>query len=159
VFFFMLARRAPRAPAFGAVDLVPLAGLIAASILVVIWVRAEDVTLRPCRLGNEAACETIAGELIETAERSPIAAPIPWEDRAAGVLDQRACPGSEPAPCAVQLYAVGSVAVRAGRADAAKDAFMRACETDRGWCARAAQEKLVHWTDEERERLGRRAGG
>jgi len=51
--------------------------------------------------------------------------------------------------------AVGTVAVRAGRFDAAKQAFLRACEMDRGWCARAVQEKSLPWAPAERERLER----
>ena len=61
------------------------------------------------------------------------------------MLVRRDCRGAEP-PCGVQLYAIGSVAVRAGRQEAAKDAFLRACDVDPGWCARAAQEAGLSWT-------------
>jgi hypothetical protein len=56
--------------------------------------------------------------------------------------------------CGLQRYAAGTVDARAGRLDRAKEAFLWACETDRSWCARAAQVPLP-WTFDERERLGR----
>jgi hypothetical protein len=40
--------------------------------------------------------------------------------------------------------------------DVARDAFLRACDDDRSWCARAAQHQMLPWTAVERERLERR---
>lgn len=154
VFLFLLVRRAPRASEFGAFDLLPLAGLALAMTLAIVWlIGGDDARLRPCRLGNDAACETVATKLLESAERAPSAPPTGWEERAAKVLTERGCRGPESGPCAVRLYALGSVAGRAGRFDAAKDAFLRACDMQPSWCARAAQEKALEWTPAERERL------
>ncbi len=109
-------------------------------------------------LGNDLACQQIATRLIESAERSPSAPPTAWEARAALVLDTELCPAaSEPGPCGARRYAVGTVALRAGRLDAAKAAFRQACDFERGWCARAAQEQAVPWTPDELQRLERRA--
>jgi hypothetical protein len=154
---FMLIRRAPRRASFGPIDVVPVVGLAAALALGVIWLVEDDVRLRPCRLGNEQSCATIATRLLEAAERAPATPPTPWEERAARALDSELCPGSESGPCGVRRYAVGSVALRAGRLQAAKEAFRQACDFDRSWCARAAQEKGVPWTPAEHERLERRA--
>src|SRR5262245_22546341 len=67
---FLLMRRAPRRASFGPVDIVPIAGLAGALTLGVIWLVGDDAALRPCRLGNELACQQIATRLIEAAERS-----------------------------------------------------------------------------------------
>src|SRR2546428_757495 len=104
--------------------------------------------------GAPAACDIIATRLLESAERTPTAPPTRWEEDAARVLE-RYCRGPEPGPCAVHRYAVGSVALRAGRIDAARQAFLRACDEDSSWCARAAQETALSWTPEERTRLER----
>jgi hypothetical protein len=155
---FLLARRAPRRASFGPIDIVPIAGLPAALALGTIWLLGNEGELRPCRLGNDLACREIATRLIESAERSPSTPPTAWERRAALVLDAELCPmASEPGPCGVRRYAVGAVALRAGRLDAAKAAFRQACDFDRSWCARAAQETAVPWTTEELLRLRRRA--
>jgi hypothetical protein len=153
---FMLVRRAPRRSTFGPIDIVPVAGLTAALTLGVIWL-VGDTRLRPCRLGNEQSCAAIATRLLEAAERAPAAPPTPWEERAARVLDLELCPGSESWPCGARRYAVGSVALRTGRLEAARQAFIQACDFDRSWCARAAQEKAVPWTPAEQARLERRA--
>ncbi|HZF04057.1 MAG TPA: hypothetical protein VE932_06975, partial [Patescibacteria group bacterium] len=114
--------------------------------------------LRPCRLGNDLACQQIATRLLESAERAPSSPPTAWDERAARALDAELCPvASEPGPCGARRYAVGAVALRAGRLEAAKQAFGQACDFDRSWCARAAQEKAVLWTPEEQQRLERRA--
>src|SRR5882724_11274541 len=155
---FMLVRRAPRRSSFGPIDVVPVAGLAAALTLGVIWLVGDDTQLRPCRLGNDLSCQQIATRLLESTERAPSATPTPWEERAARVLDAELCPSSsEPGPCGARRYAVGAVALRAGRLDAAKQAFRQACDFDRGWCARAAQERAAEWTPAEQERLERRA--
>jgi hypothetical protein len=153
----LLLRRVPRRPSFGPVDLVPIAGLAATLVLSVVWLVGGDTQLRPCRLGNEPACVKIAIRLIESAERAPSAPPTRWEERAARLLDADLCPGVEPVACGVRRYAVGSVALRAGRLDAAKLAFRQACDFDRTWCARAAQEQAAEWTPAELARLERRA--
>jgi hypothetical protein len=153
---FMLVRRAPRRASFGPIDIVPVAGLAAALTLGVVWL-VGDTRLRPCRLGNEQSCAAIATRLLEAAERAPAAPPTAWEERAARVLDAELCPGSESWPCGARRYAVGSVALRAGRLEAARQAFIQACDFDRSWCARAAQEKTVPWTPAEQARLERRA--
>ena len=154
IIFFMFARRAPLAATFGAIDVVPLAGLVVAIALAVVWfVGSDENRLRPCSLGNDSACDVIATRLIESAERAPAAAPTPWEQRAARILDARECSSPERWPCAKRLYATGSVAARAGRFDAAKERFLRACGMERGWCARAAQETSLPWTPTERQRL------
>jgi hypothetical protein len=155
VVLFLLVRRTPRAKKFRAIDLVPLTGVAAAVMLAVLWVAGDDPRLRPCRLGSDPACEIIATRLLESAERKPGASPTRWEERAARVLEARACSGSEPGPCALWSYAAGSVAARAGRIDDARRALLRACELDRSWCARAAQERGVAWTPEESARLER----
>jgi len=154
---FMLVRRAPRRAGFGPIDIVPLVGLAAALTLGMIWLLGEDTQLRPCRHGNEQACEKIAIRLLEAAERAPGTPPTPWEERAARVLDLEICPGSDHGPCGARRYAVGSVALRAGRVEFAKQAFRQACDFERAWCARAVQETSVPWTPAERERLERRA--
>ena len=153
---FLLVRRAPRASRFGAIDLVPLAGLAASLTLGAIWFFGDDARLRPCRLGNDLACEKIVTQLLESAERAATALPTLWEERAARALDERRCRRPEPGPCGARSYAVGTVALRAGRLEAAKQAFLRACDFDPGWCARAAQEKSLPWTPAEREQLTRR---
>jgi len=154
---FMLVRRAPRQSSFGPIDIVPVAGLAAALTLGMIWLLGADRELRPCRRGNEQACERIATRLLEAAERAPATPPTAWEERAALVLDLEICPGSDQGPCGARRYAVGSVALRAGRVESAKQAFRQACDFERAWCARAAQEKAVPWTPAEQERLERRA--
>ena len=154
---FLLVRRAPRRPSFGPIDIVPITGLAAALTLTVIRLVGDDTRFRPCQLGDERACEKIATRLLEAAERAPASPPTRWEERAARVLDADLCPGSEPGLCGARRYAVGTVGLRAGRLEAAKQAFRQACDFDRGWCARAAQEKAVPWTPAEQERLERRA--
>jgi len=155
---FLLVRRARSRARFGPIDVVPIAGLAAALTLGVIWLLGSDTELRPCRLGNDLACQQIATRLLESAERAPTAPPTAWEERAARVLDAELCPmASEPGPCGLRRYAVGSVALRAGRRDAAKLAFRQACDFDRSWCARAAQEQAAEWTPAEQARLERRA--
>jgi hypothetical protein len=137
---FLLLRRVPPVPAWGAWDVVPLGGLAAALVLGALWLAGGDARLRPCRLGNAAACETLAVRLLESAERAPGAPPARWEEDAARVLETHGCAGPEPGPCALARYAAGSVALRAGRVDAARQAFGRACADDRTWCARAARD-------------------
>ena len=155
---FLLVRRAPRRASFGPIDIVPIAGLAAALTLGMIWLLGNEADLRPCRLGNDLACQQIATRLIESAERSPSTRPTAWETRAALVLDAELCPmASEPGPCGARRYAVGAVALRAGRLDAAKAAFRQACDFERSWCARAAQETAVPWMTDELQRLERRA--
>ena len=149
---FLLLRRARSAPAFGAIDLVPLGGLAAALVLGILWLVADDARLRPCRNGNDDACGVVAIALLESAERAPAAPPTPREENAARVLAEHRCQASDRGLCGLQRYAVGTVHVRAGRLDAAKQAFLWACDADPSWCARAAQEPLA-WTPAERTRL------
>ncbi|HEV8585897.1 MAG TPA: hypothetical protein VGT02_13090 [Methylomirabilota bacterium] len=132
---FLFVRRVPRVPAFGAIDAVPLAGVAAALVLGVLWLAGEDPRLRPCRLGNASACQTLAVQLVEAGERAPGAPPARWEEDAARVLEAQGC-GPEPGPCALQRYALGNVALRAGRVEAARREFAVACAEDRTWCAR-----------------------
>jgi hypothetical protein len=155
VLLFLLLRRVRSAPAFGAIDLLPLGGLAAALVLGIVWLVADDARLRPCRNGNDEACGVVAIALLESAERAPAARPTRGEARAARVLAEHQCRVADRGPCALQRYAVGTVEARAGRFDAAKEAFLWACDVDRGWCARAAQEPSVAWTLAERERLER----
>jgi hypothetical protein len=152
VVLFLLLRRAPSAPTFGARDVVPLGGLVAALGLGVTWLVADDARLRPCRNGNEEACGALAVALLESAERVPFARPTKEEERAAQVLAGHRCRADDRGLCGRQRYAVGTVDARAGRLDAAKEAFLWACDADRSWCARAAQEQLA-WTPDERKRL------
>jgi len=119
----------------------------------VVWLVGDDARLRPCRLGDDTACDVVATRLLEAAERAPGTPPTAWEDEAARVLDLHGCRGFQPGPCAVHRYASGIVALRAGRFDAARDALLRACDEDRSWCARAAQERSMPWTPADRERL------
>lgn len=77
---------------------------------------------------------------------------MPEEERAARVFSEHGCRAEDRARCGRQRYAVGTVEARARRFDAAKEAFMWACEADRTWCARAAQEP-VDWTPAERRRI------
>jgi len=155
---FLLVRRAPRNASFGPIDIVPIAGLAAALTLGTIWLLGNEKELRPCRLGNDLACQQIATRLLESAERAPSTPPTAWEERAALVLDAELCPtAAEPGPCGLRRYAVGAVALRAGRVEAAKVAFRQACDFERSWCARAAQETGVPWTTDELRRLERRA--
>jgi hypothetical protein len=149
--FFMLVRHVPYGPVFRGIDLLSFAGVAVTLTLGVVWLVGDDARLRPCRLGDDTACDVVATRLLESAERAPGTPPTPWEDEAARVLDLHGCRG--PGPCAVHRYASGSVALRAGRFDAARDAFLRACDEDRSWCARAAQERSMPWTPADRERL------
>jgi len=143
-----LARRVRAASAYGALDLLPLAGLAAALGVGV-----------PCRNGRAAACVAVAARIIEAAEHIPTGPPTPWQERAVTVLDTHDCRGVEPPACAVHVYAIGTVAARAGRYDRARPLFLRACDLDRNWCARAAQDGSIPWTPAERQRLTRRGGG
>jgi hypothetical protein len=155
VALFLLIRRIRPAPRVSLLDVLPLAGVAAAVALGLLWLAGDDARVRPCRLGNDAACDIIATRLIESAERAPSARPTAWEEQAARVLDEHGCRGREPGPCAFHRYASGTVALRAGRLDAARQAFLRACDEDRSWCARAAQERSLPWTPDERARLER----
>jgi len=134
-------------------DALPLAGVAAAVALSVLWFVGDDARLRACRTGSAAACDVLATRLLEAAERAPAAPPTRWEQEAARVLDAHACGSREPSPCAIQFYALGTVALRAGRFEAAREAFLRACEEDRSWCARAGRERALPWTPQERARL------
>ena len=155
---FLLVRRVRGRASFGPIDIVPIAGLAAALVLGTAWLLGSDAELRPCRLGNDLACQQVATRLLESSERSPSTPPTAWEERAARVLDAELCPtASEPGPCGARRYAVGAVALRGGRGDAAKQAFRQACDFHPTWCARAAQETGVLWTPEEQQRLQRRA--
>lgn len=152
VLLFLLLRRARTALAFGAIDLVPLGGLAAALVLGIVWLVAGDARLRPCRNGNDEACGVVAIALLESAERVPAAPPTPREENAARVLAEHRCRVADRGLCGLQRYAVGTVHARAGRLDTAKEAFLWACDAERSWCARAAQEPLP-WTPAERKRL------
>ena len=156
VALFLLVRRVKPLKKFGVVDVLPLTGLAVALMAGVLWFVGDDARLRPCRVGNDAACEVIATRLLEASERAPAAPPTRAEEAAARTLDTPSCDGLEPAACALRRYAVGTVWLRAGRHAAAREAFLRACEEDRSWCARAAQEKTLVWTAEERARLVQR---
>jgi hypothetical protein len=151
---FLLLRRTRSAPAFGAIDLVPLGGLAAALGLGIMWFVADDARLRPCQNGSDEACTAIATALLEAAERAPAAGPTPREERAARVLAAHRCRTVDRGVCGLHRYAVGTVEARAGRADAAKAAFLWACESERSWCARAAGEALA-WTPGELARLAK----
>jgi hypothetical protein len=152
VVLFLLLRRTRSAPAFGAIDLLPVGGLAAALVLGIVWLVADDARLRPCRNGSDEACGVVAVALLESAERAPSAPPTSAEERAARVLASHHCRTTDRALCGLQKYAAGTVNARAGRLDAAKEAFLWACAADRSWCARAAQESL-DWTPAERKRL------
>jgi hypothetical protein len=149
-----LLRRARSATGFGGVDLVPAAGLAAALVLGVVWLVGDDARLRPCRQGNDEACGALAATLLAASGRVPPTPPTRAEERAARVLHGHYCRTVEAGPCAMQRFAVGTVEARAGRLDTAKAAFMKACELERTWCLRAAQE-TVGWTPLERARLER----
>jgi hypothetical protein len=151
---YMFARRLRPLRRLKIIDVLPLAAAGAALALGIVWLVGDDSRLRPCRLGNDGACDVVAGRLLGAAERTPVTPPTRWEEAAARVLDVQMCRG-EPGPCAVRRYAVGTVALRAGRLDAARESFLRACEDDSVWCARAAQEKALPWTPEQRARLER----
>ena len=152
VVLFILLRRARSPSAFGSIDLLPLGGLAAALVLAIVWLVADDARLRPCRNGSDQACGVIATALLESAERAPSAPPTSEEERAARVLAEHRCRADDRSFCGLQRYAVGTVNARAGRFDAAKEAFLWACEADGSWCARAAQERLA-WTPAELKRL------
>ena len=153
---FLLIQRVDPAKPFTLrlADALPVAGVAVAVGLGVLWLVADDARLRPCRQGTDAACDEIATRLIEVAQRTPDRPPTRSEESAARVLEAHAC--RRDGRCALRRYALGTVALRAGRVDAARDAFMRACEEDRAWCARAAQAPALTWTPEDRARLERR---
>ena len=155
VVLFLLLRRVHAEAAFGAIDYVPLGGLAAALVLGLVWLAADDARLRPCRNGSDEACSAVAIALIEASERASSGPPTRAEERAARALAEHHCRSVARGPCGLQRYAAGIVDARAGRFDAAKEAFLWACETDRSWCARAA-EVAVPWTVDERKRLGDR---
>src|SRR5215510_7695087 len=152
VLLLLLLRRVRAEADFGPIDYVPLAGLAAALVLGLVWLVADDARLRPCRNGNDQACGVIATALLESAERAPSGPPTPAEERAARVLAEHRCRADDRRFCGLQRYAAGTVDARAGRFDMAKEAFVWACESDRSWCARAAQERLA-WTPAELKRL------
>jgi hypothetical protein len=152
VVLLLLVRRARSAPAVGAIDLLPVGGLAAALVLGLVWLVADDARLRPCRNGSDEACGVVAIALLESAERAPSAPPTRAEERAARMLAEHHCRTTDRALCGLQRYAAGTVNARAARFDAAKEAFLWACDADRSWCARAAQEPLA-WTPVERQRL------
>ena len=149
-----LLRRTRPAAGFSGVDLVPAAGLVAAFVLGIVWLVGDDARLRPCRQGNDEACAALAATLLAASERAPATPPTRAEERAARALHDHYCRSVEAGPCALQRFALGTVEARAGRLDSAKEAFMKACELDRSWCARAAH-VMVGWTPLERARLGR----
>jgi hypothetical protein len=153
VLLLLALRRVRSAPAFGALDGVPVGGVAAALAFGIVWVAGDDARLRPCRNGNDHACGTVAVALLESAERAPSAPPTRDEERAARVLTAHRCRADDRSLCGLQRYAAGTVDVRARRLDAAKEAFLWACDADRSWCARAAQEPVA-WTAPERKRLG-----
>ena len=132
-------------------DALPVAGVAVAVGVGVLWLVAHDARLRPCRQGNDVACDEVATRLIELAERAPGRPPTRSEESAARVLEAHAC--RRDGQCALRRYALGTVALRAGRFDTARDAFLRACEEDRAWCTRAAQAPALTWTPEDRARL------
>ena len=132
----------------------PVAGVAVAVAVGVLWLIADDARLRPCRQGNDASCDEIATRLIEVVERAPARPPTRSEESAARVLEAHAC-RRDSGQCALRRYALGTVALRAGRFDTAREAFMRACEEDRSWCARALQARALPWTPDERARLER----
>jgi hypothetical protein len=156
VVLFLLLRRARTESAFRPIDLLPLGALATAIVLGFVWLVADDARLRPCRNGSDEACGVVAIALLESAERAPSAPPTRAEERAARVLASHHCRTTDRALCGLQRYAAGAVDARAGRLDAAKEAFLWACDADRSWCARAAQEPLA-WTLAEHKRL--RDGG
>jgi len=156
VALYVFVRRVRPARRYRVIDVLPLAGFAGVLAIAVLWFVGDDGRLRPCRMGNDAACDVIAGRLLDAAERAPTGPPTRWEEDAARALDTRGCRGLEPGPCAVRRYALGTVALRAGRFDVAREAFLRACDDDRSWCTRAAQHQLLPWTAVERERLERR---
>ena len=154
VVVFLLLRRARGFATFGQVDLVPLGGLAAALVLTGLWLVGDDARLRPCRNGSEEACGAVAMALLESAERAPGAPPTAKEERAARVLAGHRCRAEDRGQCGLQRYAVGTVDARARRLDAAKEAFLWACDADPSWCSRAMQEP-VDWTPTEQTRLRR----
>ena len=153
VVLVLLLRRVRAEADFGPIDYVPLGGLAAALVLGLVWLVADDARLRPCRNGSDEACGVVAIALLEASERAPASTPTRAEERAARVLAGHHCRSVDRGPCGLQRYAAGTVDARAGRLDQAKEAFLWACETDRSWCARAAQ-VLMPWTVDERKRLG-----
>jgi hypothetical protein len=152
VVLFLLLRRARMDSAFRSIDLLPVGGLATAIVLGIVWLVADDARLRPCRNGSDEACGMVATALLESAERAPSAPPTRAEERAARVLAAHHCGTTNRGLCGLQRYAAGTVDARAGRLDAAKEAFLWACQADRSWCARATQEPLA-WTLDERKRL------
>jgi hypothetical protein len=153
VVLVLLLRRVRAEAEFGPIDYVPLGGLAAALVLGLVWLVADDARLRPCRNGSDEACSAVAVTLLEASERRPASTPSRAEERAARVLAEHHCRSVDRGPCGLQRYAAGTVDARAGRVDQAKEAFLWACQTDRSWCARAAQAPLP-WTVDERQRLG-----
>src|SRR5262249_56879002 len=103
--------------------------------------------------GDGASWGVGGSRVLEAGEAAPTRAPTRWEENAARTLEARGCRNLEPGPCAVRHYALATVALRAGRFDVARDAFLRACEQDRGWCSRAAQQPALPWTADERAKL------
>jgi hypothetical protein len=153
VLLCLLLRRVRAEADFGPIDYVPLGGLAAALVLGLVWLVGDDARIRPCRNGSDEACGAVAIALLEASERAPASTPTRAEERAARVLAEHHCRSVDRGPCGLQRYAAGTVDARAGRLDQAKEAFLWACQTDRSWCARAAQARLP-WTFDERKRLG-----
>jgi len=103
------------------VDVLPLAAFAGVLALSVLWFVGDDGRLGPCCIGNDAACDVVAGRLLDAAERAPTGSPTRWEQDAARALDTLGCRGLDPAPCAVRRYAIGTVAQRSGRFDVARE--------------------------------------
>src|SRR2546430_6072498 len=61
---FLLVRRAPRRARFGPIDIVPIAGLAPALPPGLIWPPGDGTPPRPCRLGDDPACQAIAPRLL-----------------------------------------------------------------------------------------------
>src|SRR5262249_57468171 len=79
VALFVFVRRAPPTRKYRVVDVLPLAAFAGVLAVTVLWFVGEDGRLRPCRVGNEAACEVVAGRLLDAAERAPTTPPPRWE--------------------------------------------------------------------------------
>jgi hypothetical protein len=155
VLVLLLLRRVRSTPTFHQKDLLPLGGGAAALLLAGVWLWTDDARLRPCRSGNDEACVHVATALLEAAERAPGRPPGRGEERAARTLAERRCRSADRGACALWRYAVGTVEARAGRVQAAREAFLWACDAQRSWCARAAQEPGMAWTPDELYRLRR----
>jgi len=138
VVLFLLLRRVHAEAAFGAIDYVPLGGLAAALVLGLVWLGCRRRPLRPCRNGSDEACSAVAIAAHRGVRKRVLGLPTRAEDARGARVAEHHCRSVARGPCGLQRYAAGIVR-RSGRPiRRGQGGVSLGCETDRSWCARAA---------------------